>query len=441
VTEIPNTESSSLRRQLGLAALIFYGVGDILGAGIYALVGEIAAVAGRYSWLAFVIALVVASFTGLTYAELGSRYPRSGGESHFCSQAFRQRWIARVIGWTVFCSGVVSLATISRAFAGYLHGVAPDLPAQALVLALLLVLAIVNWIGIRISSAANIVFTLIEASGLLFIVCIGIAWIVGDPPAGTSTATEAASVPQVGFMAIMQAASLAFFAFIGFEDLVNVAEEAKNPRRDMPIAIVLSAAIAGTLYVVVILAATHVVAPAELAASPAPLMSVVDSAAPWFPRWVFTGIALFAVANTGLLNFITASRLLYGMSRDRLLPAFLGRIDERRKTPHYAIMIVFAAAALLAITGSLRYLAGTTSVLLLIVFTAMNVVLIRLKRSHQFCAEAFSVPLAIPVCGVAVCVALLCSTPWPHVVSAIALMAVGSLLTLSDITAHDTESF
>jgi basic amino acid/polyamine antiporter, APA family len=422
--------STQLRRQLGLAALVFYGVGDILGAGIYALVGEVAGMAGRLSWLSFLIALIVASFTGLTYAELGGRFPRSGGESHFCRQAFRQPWIAKLIGWLVFTSGVLSLATVSRAFAGYLHILIPDVSAQVMVVSLLLLLAAINFLGINVSSAANIVCTLIESSGLLIVVCAGLAFIAEARPSMASEATFSISGDVPGMFAVFQAASLAFFAFIGFEDMVNVAEEARNPGRDMPRAIILAASIAGILYIIVVLVATRVLSPQELATSDAPLLRVVQVAAPSIPTWLFTTIALFAVANTGLLNFITASRLLYGMSQDGLLPKILGNVHEGRGTPHGAIGVVLVTAISLATTGTLAYLAGTTSVLLLIVFLTMNVVLIRLKRNHQLEKNAFSVPIALPICGVCVCALLLACTPLKALLTAGILLAIGALLIL-----------
>ena len=420
--------NSQLQRRLGLTALVFYGVGDILGAGIYALVGEVAGIAGRYSWLAFLIALVVASFTGLTYAELGGRFPRSGGESHFCKQAFRQPWIARLIGWLVFCSGVLSLSTVSRAFAGYLHVMLPSVPTELIVVLLLLLLAAINFVGIHISSAANILCTLIESCGLLLVICVGLAFLMRDLPLLEVVTQNAVTQVNVGVFSVFQAASLAFFAFIGFEDMVNVAEEARNPRRDMPRAIILAAAIAGSLYIVVVVVATRVVTPEELASSDAPLLRVVETAAPWVPSWLFAGIAMFAVANTGLLNFITASRLLYGMSQDGLLPAFFGRVHRRQKTPHCSIFIVLLIAVTLAVTGSLVYLAGTTSVLLLCVFATMNIALIRLKRSGELSIDSFSVPIVVPVVGVLVCLVLLGCTPLQQAITATVLVLAGVLL-------------
>ena len=418
---------SKLNRRLGLTALVFFGVGDILGAGVYALVGEVAGLAGSLSWLAFLVALVVASFTGLTYAELGGRFPRSGGESHFCHQAFRSQWGARVIGWMVFCSCVLSLSTVSRAFGGYLSVMLTDVPVNATAVSLLVFLAGVNFLGIRISSAANILCTVIETSGLLIVICVGIAFLQ-DASVDVPETPVVSGESNLNIAAILQAAGLAFFAFIGFEDMVNVAEEAKNPRRDMPRAIIMAALIAGVLYVIVVVVAVLVVDPDKLAASDAPMLLVVQEAAPWMPSWLFAGIALFAVANTGLLNFITASRLLYGMSNDGLLPQFLNKVHPKRKTPHLSVAVVLVTAITLAVSGTLAYLAGTTSVLLLSVFITMNAALVKLKTGPDRITDSFSVPTAIPIIGIVVCLVLLISTPWFEATSGIILVVVGMII-------------
>lgn len=429
-----------LQRRLGLVALVFYGVGDILGAGIYALVGKVAGMAGDFSWLSFVIALIVASLTGLTYAELGGRFPRSGGEAHFCRQAFERLWIAKLIGWLVFWSGVVSLATISRAFAGYLLEQWPGASAASVMTALLVLLAIINFVGIQFSSSANIVCTLVELSGLLIVIVTGVTFLLQGNHAFADDAGMVVDSVPADALSVLQAAALAFFAFIGFEDMVNVAEEAKNPRRDMPRAIILAAGIAGVLYIAVVLVAIHVVPPQVLGRSKAPLLLVVQTAAPAIPTWLFTAIALFAVANTGLLNFITASRLLYGMSQDRLLPGWLGRVHGSRLTPHWAILTVLIVTFTLAMTGTLAYLAGTTSVLLLLVFLTMNVALIRLKHNSKSNAGSFSVPMVLPVIGAVVCAGLLLCTSGREILTAGTLALIGGLLIFIDARRKSRDS-
>ena len=422
-----------LRRSLGLFALIAYGVGDILGAGIYALVGKIAGIAGPASWLAFCVALLVAALTALSYAELGRRFPRSGGESYFCQQAFRSPAFALLIGWLVLCSGIVSLATVSRALAGYLLQLFTASPPASIefatILLFLVVLGGINFWGIGQSSKANIVCTIVEASGLMLVIAVGIAFITRNVPAETATETIPAAWPA--WTAIGQAAAVAFFAFIGFEDMVNVAEEVRSPKRNMPIAIIAALLIAGTIYIAVVSVATAVVPAGELAASQAPLLAVVQRAAPAIPAWLFTAIALFAVANTGLLNFIMASRLLYGMSQQGLVPGWLGQVHSKTQTPHWSIAIVFLAAFALAVSGTLVYLAGTTSVLLLIVFLSVNIALVEIKRRSRGLRRGFRVPVVIPITAAAASAVLIFFVPPQSLLSAAIVIALGILLVLT----------
>jgi amino acid transporter len=424
-------DSGGLRREMGLLALIAFGVGDILGAGIYALVGEIAGMAGTASWLAFAIALSVASLTALSYAELSSRFPRSGGESYYCQQAFRRPSVALLVGWLVLCSGIVSLATVSRAFAGYVSQLFAASPSEfvqiALLVTFLLVVGGINFWGIRQSSRANIVCTAIEASGLLLVIVTGIVFLAGNTPEPAQQLAEA-KVTWPGWTAIGQAAALAFFAFIGFEDMVNVAEEVRLPRRNLPIAIITALVVAGSIYIVVVWVATAVVAPAEIAASNAPLVTVIERAAPKIPPWTFTIVALFAVANTGLLNFIMASRLLYGMSNQKLMPACFGRVHSETGTPHWSIAAVFVIALALAVSGSLRFLAGTTSVLLLTIFFSVNLGLVRIKLRASEPRDGFKVPIWIPMVAAAACVVLIGFVQPRSLLTGAMIIAAGSVL-------------
>jgi amino acid transporter len=416
-----------LSRTLGFWTLTAYGVGDILGAGIYALVGKIAGLAGSASWLAFSAALVVASLTALSYAELGSRFPRSGGEAYFCQQAFHRPWLALLVGWLVFCSGVVSLATVSRALAGYALGPLGNVPgwiAPVAVVGFLLLLTVVNFSGMRPSSYANIACTLIEVFGLALIVVVGTAYVMSHKP--PDDLPPVADSPS--WIAIAQGSALAFFAFIGFEDMVNVAEEVKAPQRQLPLAIITALVVAGAVYLLVVIVSTHVVAPKELAASGAPLLLVVERSAPAIPAWSFTLIALFAVANTGLLNFIMGSRLVYGMARQGLLPSWLGAVHQKTCTPHWAILTVLLCALALALSGTLTYLAGTTSVLILLVFATVNLALV-VVRLRQPDASGFQVYLAVPILGFFTCIALVAFLPWrSHALAAVLILAGLALL-------------
>lgn len=432
---MPASTPPPLRRSLGFWALVVYGVGDILGAGIYALVGKVAGMAGDASWLSFLMALVVATFTALTYAELGGRFPKSAGESWFAEQAFGSKRFALALGWVVLCSGVLSLATMSLAFAGYLTGLAPGVPVVAAVIAVLALLAFINFRGIRESSAANILATTIELAGLLIVVVVGALFLCktgaeapAQPPAPASTAT---------WSSVARGGALAFFAFIGFEDMVKVAEEVKDPERNMPRAILLSLFVTGVVYLVVVVIATRVVEPSALAESDAPLLTVVEQAEPRIPTSLFGLIALFAVANTALLNFIMGSRLLYGMARQGLLPSWLGRVHRTRRTPHWAILAVLVASLVLALSGTLTYLAGTTSLLLLLVFFTLHLSLIAVKRRDDQPHGAFRVPVAVPIIGATTSAALMPFVPRGSILTGAVILALaGAVVFLGKRPAH-----
>ena len=417
-----------LRRSLGLWALVFYGVGDILGAGIYALVGQVAAVAGSASWAAFAVALGVASLTALTYAELGGRFPKSAGESFFVRQAFGKSWLALLVGWVVLCSGVLSLATVSVAFGGYMSGLVPALPSQAATAGVLLLLAAINFRGMRESSTANVIATMVELTGLLIVIVAG-ALFLGDSSAHALEATFQAST-SVGWTGIAQGAALGFFAFIGFEDMVNVAEEVKDPERNMPKAILIALGVTGIVYMAVVIIATTVLSPEVLGASEAPLLSVVERSTDRVSPRAFSLIALFAVANTGLLNFIMGSRLLYGMSRQGLLPSILGRVHSTRRTPEVAILVVLAVAMTLALSGTLRYLAGTTSLLLLLVFLSVHVSLLAIRRATDTPIRTFCAPRWVPMLGALSCIALMPFVPSDSLLTAVVILALGGALIL-----------
>ena len=404
-----------LERRLGFWALTAYGVGDILGAGIYVLVGKIAGIVGDRTWIAFAVAMGVASLTALSYAELGARFPSSGGEAAFCRQAFRWPTASFMVGWLVLASGVVSLATVARAFAGYVLDSLPALAASAswiVPAVFLLVVAGIAFWGIRQSSAANIVCTIVEVIGLLIVVVTGLVFLFRAREPLLTPAVPPGELAGANWILIGQGSALAFFAFIGFEDMVNVAEEVKRPERNLPRAILTALAVAGSVYILVAWVATSVVPADELARTDAPLLEVVRRSAPWLPASLFTLIALFAVANTGLLNFVMGSRLLYGMSRQELLPAWLGAVHARTHTPHFAIVTVFVVALVLTFSGSLEHLAGTTSTLLLTVFFTVNLSLVVLKRRGPARdGVGFQIPLCIPLAAAVTCLVLVLFAP------------------------------
>lgn len=398
-----------LRKTLGPWQIGLYGLGAMLGAGIYALVGRAADSLGNAIWLAFLAAMVVALLTGLSYACVGSRYPKAGGAAYVTQRALGRPWLSYVVGLCVMMSGLTSMATGAQAMAetiGEEFGL--DLPVKLAAIGIVVLVGLVIFRGIRESMWVNILCTVIEAAGLLFIIAVGMKfW--GSVDYFETPARSVGGTSAIPMMLILQGAVLMFFSFIGFEDILNVSEEVKNPARDVPLGLI-GAMIAATLiYMAVAITAVSVIPWADLAKSPAPLREVAKVAAPWFKNIdsVYTVITLFAVGNTALLNYIMGSRLLYGMSRQGLLPALIGRIHKTRRTPHVAIVILFIIVSVLILSGSVKQLAESTVLLLLLVFTVVNISLIILKRRPGEARGSFEVPVFVPVLGALVCLTLI----------------------------------
>jgi amino acid transporter len=384
--------------------LALYGLGSMLGAGIYGLIGKAAGEVGNAVWLAFVVALVAALLTALSYASLGSRYPRAAGAAYVTERAFGLPLLSFVVGLALVCSGLTSVATQSRVFAANLALLLnlESIPLWWLALGFLLVLAGIVFRGIRESMWVNVLCTLVEASGLILVIAVGLShWgsvdLLEMPPA---------AIDQGEWLVLMQGAVLTFFAFIGFEDTLNVAEECRDPQRTIPLGLVLAMSMAAVLYIAIAVTAVSVVPWQELAAAPGPITEVVRRAAPLIPPIVFTGITLFAVANTALVNYVTASRLIYGMAHQGLLPLRFGEVHAQRRTPHIAILALFLVTLPLVLIGTIAELAAATVLLLLLVFAVVNAALFILKQRKGEPHGFFEIPLAVPALGAVVCLAL-----------------------------------
>lgn len=405
----------------------------MLGAGIYGLVGKAAGVAGGALWLAFLTASAAALLTGLSYASIASRYPRAGGAAYVTGRAYRRPWLAHAVGLTVVCSGLLSIATQSKVVAqnlGQLLGTAFPGGEALLAAGFVLVLAGIVFRGVSESFWVNAVCTVLEAGGLLLVVVAG-ARFWGDAdllelPDATSLTSGA------GALLLVQGAILTFFSFIGFEDILNVGEEAKNPQRTMPLALIAAMLVAMAVYLAVSVTAVSVVPWRELSAAPAPLRLVIERAAPWFPAIGFTAITIASVANTALVNYVMASRMIYGMARQDLLPGALGRVHAGRRTPHLAILAILGAVVALQLVGDIEQLAGATVLLLLAVFAVVNGALILLKRREGPKPGCFDVPVAVPAGGVLVCGAMIAAQAMRDDPTAPALAAglIGAILLL-----------
>ncbi|MEN8214739.1 MAG: amino acid permease, partial [Pseudomonadota bacterium] len=358
---------TSLKRGLGFWLLLFYGVGNILGAGIYVLVGKVAAEAGYYVPLSFMLAAFIAAFSAFTYAELSARYPFAAGEAVYLQKGFGKAWLSSAAGLLIALAGILSAATIARGFVGYLQ-LFIDTPAWLAIVALVVMLGSVAIWGIAESVKMAAFFTLLEIIGLLLVIATGSFQLERLP--GVIEELPALNQWRL-WPGIFFGAFLAFYAFIGFEDMVNVAEEVREPEINMPRAILWALIITTLLYAMVSLIAVVNLTPAQLAASNAPLADVYAAATGRKPV-VISLISLFAIVNGALIQIIMASRIFFGMSRRGWLPAILGEVSERTRTPVIATLLVTAAILVLALWFPLVKLAASTSYLILTVFLLVN---------------------------------------------------------------------
>lgn len=388
---------TGLKRTLTLPVLIFYGLGTIIGAGIYVLVGKVAGVAGDLLPYAFALAGGIAAFTAFSYAELAARFPQSAGAALYADKAYGRQALSRLVGWLVIFTGVVSAATIINGFPGYL-AIFVTLPPLWVKVGLALILAGIAAWGIRESAALIVTITLLELGGLVYVLVVGVMSV--QNPAVDSV-VEAA--PSGGGLGMLMGAFLAFYAFIGFEDMVNVVEEVKRPRRNVPLAILASVATATVLYVLVSFVALAAMPAGVLAASSAPLADLVAGAGV-SPRLIAL-ISLVAVINGALVQIIMASRVIYGMASQGLAPELLGKVYPATRTPVRATLLVALCVLVFALWLPLATLAGLTSMTMLTIFAIVNLGLVLIKR-RDGPSDTFQVPQAVPACGALLCVGL-----------------------------------
>jgi amino acid transporter len=430
-------DEPTLHRSIGPTQMALYGLGSMLGAGIYGLMGKVAGQVGNAVWLAFIVALIAALLTALSYASLGSRYPRAAGAAYVTQRAYGFPLLSFMVGLALVCSGLTSIATQSRVFAANLAELIglDGVPIAWLALGFLFVVTGIVFRGIRESMWVNVLCTLVEAAGLILVVAVGVSYW------GSVNYLETPALPGEDHMTLLviQGAVLAFFAFIGFEDMYNVAEEVREPQRTIPIGLISAMVLATIIYIAVAITAVSVVPWQELAIVPGPITEVVARAAPFIPPILFTAITLFAVANTGLVNFVTASRLLYGMGRQGLLPKVFGKVHNGRRTPHIAIAVLFMILAPLTLTGTISELASATVLLLLAVFAVVNGALFVLKGRKSEKPGLFEVPRFVPALGTIVCTGLIAvrviTCDWHAPAIAVALL-VGCLVIYFAMRSH-----
>ncbi|MBN9736419.1 MULTISPECIES: APC family permease [unclassified Pseudonocardia] len=400
----------ALKRVMGPKLLLLFIVGDILGTGIYALVGEVAQEVGGAAWLPFLVAFAVAMVTAFSYLELVTKYPAAAGAALYAHKAFGIHFLTFMVTFVVMCSGITSASTASRAFASNLNeGFGLDLGNGGIVLIALgfmALVAAVNFRGVGESVKVNVVLTLVELSGLLLVILVGVFAIAGGNADWARVIAFDTPEDKGVFLAVTSATSLAFFAMVGFEDSVNMAEECHEPRRIFPKIMITGLTITGIIYVLVAICAVALVPVGPLAASETPLVEVVRAGAPGIPAAaVLPFISMFAVANSALINMLMASRLLYGMANQAVLPKPLARVHPFRRTPWVAIvfttLISFGLITYVSLDDSsdvVSALGGTTSLLLLAVFTIVNIAVLVLRRDTVD-ADHFRAPPGLPVVG------------------------------------------
>jgi basic amino acid/polyamine antiporter, APA family len=392
-TAPPDTGRPPLRRVLGLTEVTAGGVGIIIGAGIYVLLGTATAQAGAAVWLAFVLAAVLSALTGLSYAELSSMFPSAAGEYEYTRQVLPE-WVAFVVGWMMIVGLVVAAATVSLGFGRYAgHFVA--VPPRVAGLMLLAFVSLVAAIGIKQSARLTLALSAVQVGGLLLIIAIGL------PHVG-----EVDLLAGRGAGAVLGAAALVFFAFIGFDEVITLAEETRDPTRTVPRALLLALGLSTALYVAVAVAAVSVLGADALGASPRPLADVIAHDLGGASAGVVAAIAIISTTNTTLLAVTAGSRVMYGMAARDALPARLAGVHPRRRTPVRAILVVAAAAAAFAVVGELAFIAAVTDFAVYVVFLAVNGTVVALRWRRPELPRPFAVPgrigrvPVIPVLGV-----------------------------------------
>jgi APA family basic amino acid/polyamine antiporter len=423
---------AQLRRALGLAECTLMGVGVILGAGIYALVGKAAGLAGNAVWLSFALAALVAGFTGLSYAELSSFIPKAGGQYYYAQRAFGN-FAAFLVTWLLYLGLSIAVAAVALGFGGYFSAILPVRPVYGAVLLIAATTAILLY-GIKQSAWVAAGGTALELFGLAMIVAVGL------PRLGS---VDYLATPPAGALGVLSAAALIFFAYIGFEEIVQLSEEARNPTRNIPLAVLLSIAVTTVLYVVVALSAVSVLGWQRLGESQSPLAEVVAASLGQRASYGLSLIALFSTGNTVLILILSSARLLYGMAQDGSLPRRLASVHRRRQTPHVAT-IVTALLAIAVVLGfeTIELAANLTNFALLTTFAVINAAVIVLRYKQPDTPRPFRIPGNIgkfpllPLLGVASAVLMLINVGYLAAVIGMMLLIAGALVFVLRRSSH-----
>lgn len=414
----------SLRREIGLFEVTMWGVGIILGAGIYVLVGEAAGIAGNSVWLSFILGAAIASLTGLSYAELSSMFPREAAEYIYVKTACKCEILAFTTGWLIILTGMISVSAVALGFAGYFQGLFsfPIIPIAVVLIALL---SYINFSGIKESTRMNILFTFVEMFGLILIILIG---------ARSLGKVDLLEAPN-GLPGILSASALIFFAYLGFEDIVNIAEETRNPEKIIPKALIFSILITTCLYVLVVSATVSLADWRDLGGTGSPLAFAASKALGENAFTIISLIALFATSNTVLIMLVVGSRMIYGMAREGALPGILSRIDLKRGTPSLAVLAMMLSSIIFVFLGDLEFVANLTSFGAFITFAFVNISLIHLRYRAPELKRPFKVPLNIGRFSVTAFLGLL-SCLFMILQFDITVILLGSLLIVGGVILH-----
>ena len=416
-----------LKRELGLFEVTLSGVGIILGAGIYALIGKASGLAGNSVWLSFATASLIAVFTGLSYAELSSMFPRASAEYEYTSHAFGKK-LAFIIGWLIILSGVIGASTVALGFGGYFNAffkVPPVISGIMLIIALSFLL----FYGIKETARFAIVATLIETAGLILVIFIGLPYL---------GKVDYFEMPQ-GLTGIFQASALVFFAYTGFESIVKLSEETRTPEKTIPMGLMLAITTSIVLYVLVAVSAVSVMGWEKLAGSEAPFADLAFAALGKEAFILLAGIALFATANTVLMMLLGASRIIYGMADSYTLPNILAKVHPSRRTPWIAIFVSMAISIVFVFAGDITFVANVDNFTLFVTFFVINASLILLRYTEPQMQRPFRVPFTIgrfpvlPLFGILFCVFMLFQLEWKVILVGIVLVVLGGLLSFVDM--------
>jgi APA family basic amino acid/polyamine antiporter len=421
------SDKVELKRELGLLEVTLSGIGIILGAGIYALIGKAAALAGNSVWLSFAIASLIAVFTGLSYAELSSMFPKASAEHEYVRNAFGKK-LAFVIGWLIILSGVIGAATVALGFGGYFNAFfkVPVIPSAIVLIA---ALSFLLFYGIKETARFVMIATLIETAGLVIVIFIGLPYL---------GKVDYFEMPY-GWTGVFQASALVFFAYTGFEGIVKLSEETKSPEKTIPKGLILAIVLSIFLYITVALSAVSVMGWERLSTSDAPFADLAFLAFGSNAFILLTAIALFATANTVLMMMLGSSRIIYGMADSRTLPAFLASVHTSRRTPWTAILVTMVVSILFIFAGDIAFVANVDNFTLFVTFFIINAALILLRYKEPGMNRPFRIPLnagrlpLLPFLGMLSCVFMLAQLEGKVILTGVMLVVLGWIVSFFEL--------